>query len=247
MSLLGNLEERQGHCETHGEFTSIRFADRWMGCPKCADERIEAEHKIKDAEFEEERKRSIKIARLQAIGLPRMFHKATLENYRANTTEQQKVLSACQRYAKEFGADTGRGMIFIGELGNGKTHLGCAVLRELSLAGYRAIYTTEKAVGLRMKASYRSRNESELDILNAYTTPDVLFVDEVGLSTGSDHDAGLLNTILTERYAESRATIIATNLTAEGLKSWIGERATDRLRQTSSVYLFNWKSFRGQA
>jgi DNA replication protein DnaC len=53
--------------------------------------------------------------------------------------------------------------------------------------------------------------------------------------------------VLDRRYRQMRPTIFITNQDREGFKTFIGERAYDRLKQTARWVTFDWASFRPQA
>jgi DNA replication protein DnaC len=78
------------------------------------------------------------------------------------------------------------------------------------------------------------------------TDPDLLVLDEVGLTIGSDDKRrAMLFDVLDTRYANLRATILIGNLTDEEMERYLGERIMDRLCEgDSAVVSFTWPSFR---
>jgi DNA replication protein DnaC len=87
---------------------------------------------------------------------------------------------------------------------------------------------------------------SETQALNELLKPDLLIMDEIGAEGGSDHDTKLLFEIINKRYENLRPTILISNLNAEALERYLGQRVMDRFRECGMVVAFDWASFRGQ-
>ncbi|CAH0649884.1 DNA replication protein DnaC [Pseudomonas sp. Nvir] len=77
---------------------------------------------------------------------------------------------------------------------------------------------------------------------------DLLVIDEIGAQKGSEYELGLLHSIIDRRYQSVLPTVVISNLNADGLKSYIGDRALDRLRQNGGQQVgFTWESKRAAA
>lgn len=86
---------------------------------------------------------------------------------------------------------------------------------------------------------------TEEDVLEELGGFDLLVIDEVGASRGSDWEVQLLHEVIDRRYQAVRPTIVVSNLTTTDLKDYIGERALDRLRQGGGDLVgFTWASVR---
>ena len=74
----------------------------------------------------------------------------------------------------------------------------------------------------------------------------LLIIDEIGIQFGSDTEKLLISEIIDNRYQNLLPTVLISNLDLAGIKSCIGERSYDRLREDGGkVVAFNWDSHRG--
>lgn len=248
---FGIIGEEPGICDTHGPFTSVHSflggKDRWSGCPTCAEEKAQQQQ---DEEFADMRRKAQQARMERMLGyacLPPRFASKSFDTYRAETPEQERVLRICQEYANEFEANhrAGLNLVMLGSPGTGKTHLAVAILRDVierhKVAG---VYTSASRMFRRIKSTFGSREETESQALEAYTTPALLVLDEIGVSYGSDSELNYLFDIMNERYEQCLPTIIVSNIQPEDMGAWMGDRVVDRLRESSRMMLFKWESAR---
>lgn len=147
--------------------------------------------------------------------------------------------------------------LFIGLPGTGKTHLAVGIgLEVMEHHGAAVLFTTVMRAVRRVKDTWgRDSRESESEAIAALVFPDLLILDEVGVQFGSDTEKLLLFDILNERYERRRPTILMSNLALDdaeeggrvvpGIKSYLGERVFDRLREDGGQYVvFDWPSHR---
>ena len=239
-------------CPHHGEYEAkCRLRDFWTGCPQCSREESAAK-----AELEERRAKAAAIERwhrqLGCAGIPERFQDRTLASYDAKTEQQQRALAFAQSYADRFDEvmETGRGALFIGLPGTGKTHLAVGIALEVMTTwNGSALFTTTLRAVRRVKDTWsRAAEESETEAIKALTFPDLLVLDEVGVQFGSDTERLILFDILNERYAARKPSILLSNLTVDEVRGYLGERIFDRMREDGGqVVVFDWPSYRGMA
>lgn len=250
------VRTQPAHCDKHGPYDQsvVVILDRELrgGCPKC--------HRIANDEREERQKAQEALTKRMAISrklgdalIPKRFEKRTLANYSAENEGQRKALSFCRHYVKVFDeiVESGRCMVLIGKPGTGKTHLGVAIANELLHKTSRtAVYRTVGSILQAIRATYdRYSERSEADILSSLVTPDLLVLDEVGVSKEqpSDFELTTLFAIINGRYEQMRPTVVISNLDAEQLPVAMGERCVDRLREGNLIVVpFDWESYRGK-
>jgi DNA replication protein DnaC len=75
----------------------------------------------------------------------------------------------------------------------------------------------------------------------------LLVLDEIGVQYGTDGEQTIIFDILDRRYRDMRPSVLLTNQDKAGLKTFIGERAYDRLTETCRWVPFDWPSYRLQA
>jgi DNA replication protein DnaC len=260
-------EQHQGHCEKHGEYALKQFENKftgeikWLGdCPECVKEEKQAKLECQTAQ----RKKYL----LEYSGIPERFLKYTFDDYRTdNHIGKNKALETIKQYALDFTSnkEKGRSMTILGPPGTGKTLLGCCLVKEVinkTFYGYEidetikreelvnhdsfAHYTTEYNLIRKIKNCWAKDSEmSEEDKIAGYCEPDLLVIDEIGISFGSEADKILLYQVINARYEKTLPTVLISNLNLKDLTAHCGERIIDRLRENSGIQLtFNWESYR---
>ena len=69
----------------------------------------------------------------------------------------------------------------------------------------------------------------------------------MGIQAGTDNEKAVLFDVVDRRYSEKRPTIFVTNLDADGLHEFVGDRIWDRLTEIVRWVPFTWGSQRPRA
>lgn len=245
------LEEAH-QCEQHGEFVAKCHIGRmWTKCPVCAEEVQRQEQERQEQERAKARARQWQ-ERLGHSGIPLRFHDRTLSGYEAKSADQQAALDFAKEYALGFEQvqKTGRGAIFVGRPGTGKTHLAVGIgLYAMRKFHARVLFVTVQRAIRSVKDTWmKGAQQSESDAIAALVEPDLLILDEVGVQFGSEFERNTLFDVLNERYELRKPTIFLSNLAADELADFLGERVMDRLREDGGrVIPFGWDSYRKKA
>lgn len=234
-------------CPDHGEYQSFLYPlgePRWTTCPECSKEEIERNEKERQERQPDDLDRNRKDARLSSAGIPKRLQSASLSNYRHDGDSQEKALRLVCDYVRALPnkMENGDGLIMMGNMGTGKTHLICGTIKQAIKGGCTARYYTASELFDDTRASFGGDGQGKVAKAKIC---DLLALDEIGVGRGTDTEMQVLHEVLGYRYDECLPTIIATNLDAEGLRGWIGDRIFDRLRENSDVILFDWESNRG--
>lgn len=171
--------------------------------------------------------------------IPKRFIESSLENFVATTDEQRKVLNDTTQLVdnQDF-----TGAILIGVPGTGKTHLATAIGIEFMKRGKSCLYTKLFNMILSIKESWRGNNGvSERDVINHYTTKDLLIIDEVGVQFGTPTEVLYVTNIIDDRYNNLLPTIFIGNLTIKEFNNIVGDRVTRRIREKCKILVFSWK------
>lgn len=247
---VGVVGTAPARCETHGSFIASTLRDGGhTGCPACASQRQAV---IEEREREEMRRQAVAARLERLLGqalIPERFKTRTFENYRAANKGQSVALNACRQYAEHFPQHmaTGRCLMLLGRVGNGKTHLAAAIAGVVVEEHRRnVLYTTVARVCQQVKASYgKEASLSERAALDLFRTPDLLIIDEVGASYGTDFERMVMFEVINARYEDVKPTIVISNLDVAGLTAALGDRTVDRLREgEGEAVVFNWESAR---
>lgn len=245
------LEEAH-QCEQHGEFVAkCHIGKMWSKCPVCAEEVKRQEQERKEQERAQARARQWQ-ERLGHSGIPLRFHDRTLSGYEAKSADQQAALDFAKEYALGFEQvqKTGRGAIFVGRPGTGKTHLAVGIgLYAMRKFHARVLFmTVQRAIRSVKDTWMKGAQQSESDAIAALVEPDLLILDEVGVQFGSEFERNTLFDVLNERYELRKPTIFLSNLASDELADFLGERVMDRLREDGGrVIPFGWDSYRKKA
>lgn len=188
--------------------------------------------------------------RLFATGITPRYRQCTFDTFTTSTDAQEGALVACREYAAVF-ADhlkIGRGLILLGNVGTGKTHLACAIVQH-AVREFEAwaVVTSAAEICRVMKGSFgKGAAYTESDVLEELASSDLLVIDEIGVQSASDFTPGVLSDVIDRRYQYLRPTILVSNRTALELSRFVGDRAVDRMRQGGGRAIgFHWASARG--
>ena len=146
--------------------------------------------------------------------IPPRYQHCTLANYDAGNSDSKWIAKReAQIVLDDFPVIDGRGLLFIGAVGVGKTHLAVAILREL-IERYqvRGLFYQFGALLRRIQDSYNPVSKaSELTVLEPVFEAEVLVLDELGASKPTDWVRDTMMQIINTRYNDKRLTIFTTN------------------------------------
>jgi DNA replication protein DnaC len=253
--LIIELGHRQMNCSAHGSFFEYiyylptRSEFHYSACPDCLIRADELGQERK-AQAEARLQRRALEQRLAEAALPLRFADRALNDYCTDGEGQSEVFEVARRFVDRFERfrTSGQSLIFAGTPGTGKTLLSTMVLREVCRQGYRVRYTTCYGLISAVRRTWGSEGEGrESDVLDAFATPSLLVIDEIGIQAGTDSEKAILSDVIDRRYSERRPTIFVTNLDADGLHEFMGDRIWDRLIEIVRWVPFSWASYRATA
>ncbi len=257
MTTPKTLEFKPGQCRVHGDFTdelieSFSGDHFWQGCTRCQFDALHsADEAVRQPALAVRRDWAMNVS-LMASDIPLRFRASTLDTYRTETEGQAVALTECRDYVRGFERnwELGRSMMLLGDVGTGKTHLGCAVAQQVIRSyGVSARYTMAIEIIRDIKMTFDKKSEqTERDVYAGLLAPDLLVIDEVGVQHGSDFERQVLFEVIDSRYRNLMPTIVISNLGLAGLRKCLGDRAVDRLTDAGGpAVLFTWSSARGEA
>jgi DNA replication protein DnaC len=163
--------------------------------------------------------------------------------------KQLYVLSIARDFADDFNRHRriGTWLLFMGNVGAGKSHLCAAVINQLVRAGRTALFTKAPRLLREVKETFNRDSEvTQSEIIARMGELDLLVIDEVGIQFGTDTERMILYEILDLRYESMRPVILTTNITdLKSLEKLLGPRIIDRLFEgESKIVFFDWASHR---
>lgn len=237
-------------CEHHGAYVAKvtripGFVDRPIRseCPACREQR-EREEEAHKLAYERRVQEMARAGRLASCRIPPRFADKTLADFVPTSEGARKAKALAERYVAAFGTARGTSLIFCGKPGTGKTHLACAIAHAVT-EKLSARFCSVLAAIRHVKSAYRKDCEyTEEEAIGDLIAPALLVLDEVGVQVGSEHEKMLLFEIINERYQQCRSTILVSNLTAEEIAEYLGDRVVDRFREDGAIVAFDWASYR---
>jgi DNA replication protein DnaC len=200
---------------------------------------------------------------LEQARIPRRYREAapprkeacTLQNFypAPNNGSQLKAFNYAFRLVREYPA-VERGLLLMGPVGVGKTHLAVAILQGLIEKGVPCLFYEFGSLLKEIQDSYNAvSNTSEMRVLAPVYQAEVLVLDELGASKPTDWVRDTMMNIIGQRYNDKRLTIFTTNYsdarraaTDETLEDRIGVRLRSRLYEMCKTVYIEGEDYRKQ-
>jgi DNA replication protein DnaC len=151
---------------------------------------------------------------LEAARIPPRFRNCSFHNYypKPGNDSQYFAHSLASRLVDEYPA-VDAGLLFMGPVGVGKTHLAVAILKDLiEKKGVSCLFYESGALLKAIQDSYNPVSQtSEMRVLAPVYQAEVLVLDELGSSVPTNWVRDTLYQIINTRYNNNRLTIFTTN------------------------------------
>lgn len=206
---------------------------------------------------------------LQKARIPARYEHCSLSDFHTDFPNANRSLASARlaagRFVEEYPLEN-TGLLLIGPIGVGKTHLAVGVMRELILhRGVPCLFYDYRELLKEIQNSYNPNvNATEIAILRPVFDAEVLVLDELGAVKPTEWVWDTVSHILNTRYNDKRTTIITTNYRdlppagaetdqlssarraarEETLGDRIGERMRSRLHEMCRVIDMDGSDFR---
>jgi DNA replication protein DnaC len=206
---------------------------------------------------------------LAAARIPRRYEHCELSNFEFDGPHAHlmKARMAACRFVEEYSSNNNTGLLLIGSIGTGKTHLAVGIIKELVVSkGIACLFYDYRELLKQIQNSYNdSVKATELDVLRPVFEAEVLVLDELGAVKPTEWVWDTVSLILNSRYNDNRTTIITTNYPddaardsngnsefaraqraarGETLGDRIGERMRSRLHEMCRIVKMEGEDFR---
>ncbi|MBS1793400.1 MAG: ATP-binding protein [Acidobacteria bacterium] len=173
---------------------------------------------------------------LDKTRIPKRYADCHFHSYRVMNPSQERAFKYASKLAMEYPA-IDRGLLFMGTVGVGKTHLAVSILKGLTERGFTCLFYEFGALLKEIQDSYNSNTQtSELKVLAPILDAEVLVLDEIGASKPTEWVRDTMAHIINTRYNDRKLTIFTTNYPDERraerdetLEDRIGVRLRSRL------------------
>jgi DNA replication protein DnaC len=188
---------------------------------------------------------------LRLAKIPTRYEHCTLADFDIDFPGANQSLAAARlkagRFVEEYPSEK-RGLLFIGHIGVGKTHLAVGIIQELIRSkGIPCLFCDYRSLLKEIIDSYNPSVEAtELEVLRPVIEAEVLVLDELGAVKPTQWVWETVSYVINQRYNEQLTTIITTNLpdlpsgSLRGTKNYtpaensardetLGDRITDRM------------------
>lgn len=124
--------------------------------------------------------------------------------------KNEKVSNIANGYVKDFKTylKEGKGLLFFGGVGTGKTFYSCAIANELINKGYTCHVTNFARVVNQIASTYDK--QAVIDSFNNYQ---ILIIDDLAAERDTEYMNEIVYSVIDARYRAKKPIIITTNLT----------------------------------
>ncbi len=180
-------------------------------------------------------------------GIPKMYLKRTMDDYRNNVDSQvMKLVEGYIAHLSEM-RNEGTGILFFGPNGVGKTGLMIEVLKAISNSGAGFISTFSTMIRICDKyVESWDCNEAKEDYKIYVLESDFLAIDDIGkeFKGKTDFIVSVLDQVLRSRAIRCRPTFITSNFDAEGIRLVYGDSIASLLNDAFIPLMLVGKDFR---
>jgi DNA replication protein DnaC len=156
-------------------------------------------------------------ALLGAARIPPRYQHCTVEGFEVWSADvgSRNLQAMAKRRTREFidcYPRLEKGLLYMGSVGTGKTHLAVAALKELiATKAAQGIYANFLELVQQLQMSFDGGGTSREEILSPVTEADLVVLDELGAGRLTEWVRDLLYYVINSRYMAGRVTIFTTN------------------------------------
>lgn len=197
------------------------------------------------------RTRGVHTNLLARVRLPRRYEGCHFHNYKPQNPSQERAFKFATKLAMEYPA-VDQGLLLMGPVGVGKTHLAVSILKGLTERGFGCLFYEFGTLLKEIQDSYNTNTRtSELGVLAPVLNADILVLDELGASKPTDWVRDTMAHVINTRYNDRKLTIFTTNYLderkkdkEETLEDRIGVRLRSRLYEMCRTVELSGRDYR---
>ncbi len=236
---------------------NVEFDDAEV-CPKCLDTGVVVEEAdgVRRARPCDCRRQEERTRRETAVGIPARYRECSLDNFRFFQGLTDVSAAAAHRLARSFADNypaVDAGLLLMGPVGVGKTHLATGIIKYLSHEkGVRCHWCDFAELLAEVKKRYAGSSFDEYAVLAPLLDAEVLLIDDLGSMRIRDWTLDILSYVINQRYVRQRLIVATTNYldepggADESLTDRIGPRLRSRLLEMCKTVLIAGQDFRAE-
>ena len=216
------------YCNGRGSFTVMDGSyDQVYRCPHCAAQKglAQLEQQVRDS------------------GVGERYWNTTWDDL-----EMVEPLPGLQAAAHRIGdiIRAGHSLILVGSPGTGKSQAAVLLTRAAIEAGHTAAFANIGRIAMEIRAAYDEGGITEAGETKRLTSVDLLTLDDLGAGEAGDAkiERRLLYFITEARQNARKPTILTSNLSAQELRDFVGERVMNRLMPAEVLPFSHGRNFR---
>jgi DNA replication protein DnaC len=219
-------------------------------CPKCFGTGMEIVPD-KGARVCSCRRQKQQKGQFESVRLPKRYDGFHFGNYKPTHESQSLAHVAAMELVHKY-PNVDRGILLMGSVGVGKTHLAVSVLKGLTERGFSCLFYEFGSLLKEIQDSYNPNTfSSELSVLNPVLKADILVLDELGASKPTDWVRDTMAHVINTRYNDKKLTIFTTNYlddrrspAEETLEDRVGTRLRSRLYEMCRTVMIDGRDYR---
>jgi len=188
---------------------------------------------------------------IERTKIPKRYYDCHFHSYKEFNQSQRAAFNYASRLAMEYPA-VERGLLFMGTVGVGKTHLAVSILKSLNERGFSCRFYEFGSLLKEIQDSYNPATQSsELKVLSPVFDSEILVLDEIGASKPTEWVRDTMAHIINTRYNDKKLTIFTTNYMddrknekEETLEDRVGVRLRSRLFEMCRTVRIEGQDFR---
>ena len=201
-----------GKCDTPKQCRITLFGS--VRTPMCIC-KCETEKREREKEEYDRRERQQRVAQMRKTGFPEseMCH----WTFETDDGQNEKASQVAKNYVANFGEmlKRGKGLLFFGDVGTGKTFYSACIVNALIDKGYPCMITNFARLVNTISGMYDGKQQY-IDGLNRF---DLLVIDDLAAERDTEYMNEIVYNIIDSRYRAGLPTIITTNLSADEIKN----------------------------
>jgi DNA replication protein DnaC len=185
--------------------------------------------------------------------IPKLYNESSLQTYQPSkgNLSQLRAFNVAHTFVRDYPI-IDRGILFMGSVGVGKTHLSAGIMRGLIEKGISCRFYEYRSLLKEIQNSYNPyTHTTEMNILAPLFEYEVIVLDEIGAAKPSEWVQDTIGLIINARYNEKKLTILTTNYfdecqssANETLSDRIGVRLRSRLYQMCKTTIVEGEDYR---